>query len=608
MAPVCFKVPVRFARSLSLFFVLVSLHSSSTIRFVHALECTYPSYNTEVQPGQSSVVSWQLSGSDLENYASLTATLYCMDVGGNKGGIWRTAETLFRNRGLASVQDQFQYSVPNCGSLARDVAIRIVAQGKSGTATSQNHACYFMMSPRALETIEPITTPPRPTTTSTTIAKPTTVPSPTKTVPLSSTLVPTTTGSTQVPGSTGISSSAGGSSFLPSTPNSSASSTSFSIGRPYPSLPPLPPLPDEDWSGSDENGSIPGKTEKTKTISATLGGLCGGGAIVLITTLFVLRHRRHSQRRGRGLLRSESAGGYGGLGRGMKGKLRIQGRQLKGPNRDFFLMREEEDDCDDEVAAATAGYRKSRHDLVVVPEAGSSEKSSSVTDHEVVEMEQQQPRQQESSGRWGHDRATTISYPPNAYIEPYLFLNPSSSHQYMYADDDFTMSSMRSSCETSSVVRKYWDASMAARTERRLEGFPSSGNYSEDSYGRRRTPSMSSQSRKADILSMRASSLADSLTDAALNNICGNGTRSATTIEVPPSKQDGFLKSRHRKMTSSVQSYLRRSMSMSLSSLQSTASTADDDSWHRGPHGGMGRPGRGFRSSINTEYLDHLNI
>ncbi|KAF8938684.1 hypothetical protein BGZ58_000360 [Dissophora ornata] len=61
-----------------------------------------------------------------------------MDVAGDMGGIWRTITTLFQNRALgSSTQQQYQLSIPNCGAMVRDVAIRIVATG-SGDDDNDN--------------------------------------------------------------------------------------------------------------------------------------------------------------------------------------------------------------------------------------------------------------------------------------------------------------------------------------------------------------------------------------------------------------------------------------------------------------------------------------
>ncbi|KAG0355037.1 hypothetical protein BGZ54_001325 [Gamsiella multidivaricata] len=520
-----------------------------------------------------------------------------MDIDGSKGGIWRTAATLFQDRGLAATHGQYQFSVPNCGALARDVAIRIVATNKAANSRVDT-ACYFTMNPLAIII---------PTTTSNVVVPTTTAAPPpditTVAPPVSSgvtTGTPTTIATTATIPSSGTSTA---------TQTSSTSGTSLTSipnpsNIPFPPLPPLPPL-DDPSSTSDGSGSTQGNTPGNgpvkdgpgRTIGVALGGVSGMLALVLLVTLFIVRRRRHTRSREPGLLGGSKGGGqYGGLG--MKEKLMMKGRRLKGSNkgqseRDFYLMRDDDDDddyndnasetYDSEVAAAVAKHKK-RHTLAD-PEAGSSEKQSSEAD--------KQGEATEPSMR-GHDRDSTLSYPPNAYIDRYL--SPSGSHQYMYTDDESTMSSMRSSFESSSVVRQYWAASMAARTERRLEGFPPSVSYSEgDSVfgGHRRTPSMSSQSRKADILSMDDSSFTESYIDGPR---VGAGAGSAAG---PLSFKEGMVKRHYRSTVNSVQSYIRRSMSMSLASFQSGISSTDDEGWHRG---------HGYRSSINTEFLDHLNI
>ncbi|KAF8938683.1 hypothetical protein BGZ58_000359 [Dissophora ornata] len=358
---------------------------------------------------------------------------------------------------------------------------------------------------------------------------------------------------------------------MPSVPDAS--------GRPYPPLPPLPPLPNEtDGSGSGSSGAGGSGGHSGKTIAASVGGACGGLALIAALTVLALRRRRTRRRTGQGLL--ADSGEKGGRKRGgMKERLMSQGRRLNGLSKmghvegDFFLMKMEDDDddeydrshesrddYDDEVAAAMAKYRKSQP-LVVRPEAGSSAPEPGIGGEE----------------RPGHDRDSTISYPPNTYVSPSL--RHSASYPAIYSDDDYTMSSMRSSFETSSVVRQYWAASMAARTERLLEGHPPSTNYFDDD---RRSASESSQSRKADIMSID-----ESFTE---------GGRSSTRRPLRQAPGE-----RHNRSTvNSLQSYLRRSMSMSLTSIRSGESTTDDESMHRHQ--------RGFRASINTEYLDHLNI
>ncbi|KAF9900932.1 hypothetical protein BX616_002452 [Lobosporangium transversale] len=574
-----------FSTFSTLFVFLASLHSPylSNHYLVEAVSCTNPTYNTKVQPGQVSVLAWQASNSDLDNYDTLSATLYCMDNQGSQGGMWRTAATLFQNRGLVAANGEYQFSVPDCGPYARDVAIRLVAVNK-GSTSRDDTACYFTMNPVAVEP------PPQPQPTTT---KPNVVTSNPPTQPPPATKPPVAT-----PPS--ISNHPSPTSTIHLTSTSGASSTPTTTSSPFPftPLPPLPPLPsgagkDDDVTGTgsggghggnvnDVNGGSVGGPSNVKGMTATFVSIAAAAALIAIISLLVLRRRRQ-RRRGHG-------NGRYGNGRSMKERLRIQGLRMKGSGkdqseRDFYLMREEEDDDENhehgkfegddrhsavrdqdsynsEVAAAVAKYRKSQQ--LDISEAGSSEKYSSEV----------------GSKSDSRDRNSSLIYPADAYLGRPSW-RKSASNSYMYSDDDFTMSSMRSSHETSSVVRQYWVASMAARAERLLEGHPPSRQYHEEGSvsgnNQYRSPSFSSQSRKADIMSFDASSGTGSL----------------------PLTKEGPIKRHYRNTMNSINGYLRRSMSMSLTSLQTGGSLTDNESWHRHP---------GFRASINAEYLDHLNI
>ncbi|KAF9170454.1 hypothetical protein BGX21_009306 [Mortierella sp. AD011] len=264
----------------------------------------------------------------------------------------------------------------------------------------------------------------------------------------------------------------------------------------------------------------------------------------------LVRRRRQSGRR-----RSPDYGS-----RSLKDMLRIKGRRPKGSRksdrleRSFYLMREESDDeeyggdGDDEVTEKATKYQTSNS--AVSLKAGPSEKPLIVFDEDEPER------------------------PADAHLD--RSQRGSMPFPFIYSDDDFTMSSMRSSCETSSVVREYWAASMAARAERRMEGYPASTDF---------CSSASSQSRKADILSMDAPSFVDSA--------AGVGAGASTATRNSP------FKKQYRSTINSIHSYIRRSMSMSIASLRSGESYTDDESWYTHP---------GFRSSINAEFLEHLNI
>ncbi|KAF9186258.1 hypothetical protein BGZ51_002109 [Haplosporangium sp. Z 767] len=570
---------LSFTRLLVTFLTLHSLSSSPfapTSNLVEAIECTYPNYNTKVSPGQKSLLTWTATGSDLVNYESVSATMYCMDLSGPQGGMWRVVETIFQNRGLVLAQNQYQFSVPNCGSNVRDAAVRIIARGKN--VVSQDHACQFTMN--AAQVVLPPTTVPTQTVNPPT--QPSTPPAKTTTtskgdVPLSTTRT-TATASTMPSVATSSTISASSTASVPSV-GISPTDYPYPGGGGYYPLPPLPPLTDEE-SGilPPQPNSSTGGTQPTKfkTIGTILGSICAFVVLIAATLLLVIRRRR-THRRGR----SQNSDGRGG----MREKLKSKGRALKGANKNgqkegkFHLMGDDDDDDDDDDSY-NGNYNSGM---------GCDRTGPSLLDTGNGPKEQQldtEKGEMAGTGSKGSDHDSILSYPPSAYLDPTW--RHSATYPYSHSDDEYTMSSMRSSCETSSVVRKYWAASMAARAERRLEGFPPSrGYFDQESVSRDRThaPSFSSESRKADILSFDESSAAPS------RNSAGTGFDIATTTTT----REGPFQRHYRNTLSSVNGYIRRSMSMSLASLGST----DNESWH-GRHG--------FRSSINTEFLDHLNI
>ncbi|KAG0286852.1 hypothetical protein BGZ96_009113 [Linnemannia gamsii] len=573
-----------------LLFTLLTLHSlhsfSSSSKSLLVAEavvsCTYPNYLTEVKAGDTSLLSWQASSGDISTYESLTATLYCMDLNGPQGGMWRNIKTIFSNRGL-SIQGQVQFAVPNCGALANNAAIRIVAVGQ-GSAT-QNDACYFKMDTKAAVIPPPtiITTtqapPIQPTPGITKDPPVVTTKDPPGTLLPPATPLPTTNPSTisGQPPTTPTTLPNASQTGLPTTVTT-ISGTVVTIPypptKPYPPLPPLPPLP--ELPPSPSGGGSNGGSDQTRTL---LVSICSAAALVIIVSLLVLRRRR-SMRHGR---------------RGINGNHGLKLPHLKllrgGSKSDqkegrFHLMDDDDDydnpEMDGQVTTAAASFKKNQqsrsHDQIPPPVPVLVDLSEST----------EKSDQQSSVSH----RDSSLSYPPTAHLDPTW--RRSASFPYDYADDEYTMSSMRSSCETSSVVREYWAASMAARAERRLDGYPPTIDFYDEGsvFGdqQRRTPSFSSMSRKAEILTLDSASTAES--------------------NVLPA-EDGFLKRRYRNTMNSVQSYLQRSMTMSLSSLHSTFTSSSEEE-NSSAGGGVGYAprsrGTGFRPPINSEFLNHLNI
>ncbi|KAF8957366.1 hypothetical protein BGZ46_002203 [Entomortierella lignicola] len=539
---------------LSAILTLLSIQSSPSPNLVEALQCVSPVYDTVVQAGQSALLAWDTTSSDLSTYKTLTAVLYCMDIDGDNGGIWRTGATLFQNAVISSMGNQYKFSIPSCGSLVQNLAVRIVAQGPGNTY--QESSCDFNMKQSVSN---------NPPTTTTTTALP---PQTTSNAPSQS---KTTTASTASVTSGSISTaSVSGTITLSSTSATLTSLYPVPTSTNHLPLPPLPPFqtiytPPSSTSGPVSGPSNAGGTHSSNhTLVAAFGSIGATAAIIAVISILVKR-RRQSRRNG-----FSRSGGvvFGGLP--SREKLRIKGFGSKGSNknslsdRSFFLMKEQSDDEDGnddgdaEVAAKKRINSQAFQSLDSFEATGLSEKSSVLIDDITCDDQ---------------FRQSVLQRPSAAFMtpSPRRFSTPL---PYSYSDDDYTMSSMRSSCETSSVIRQYWAASMAARAERRM-------NEADLNYPR---SSISSQSRKADIFNGNASSFIDSDVDAARI-----GTANSS---------NGPFKKYYRSTVNSVNSYIRRSMSMSIASLRS-GSVTDDDSWCRQ---------HGFRSSINSEFLNHLNI
>ncbi|KAF9302015.1 hypothetical protein BGZ74_005951 [Mortierella antarctica] len=605
---------------------------------VTAVQCTYPNYATTVQPGQSTVLAWQTSSGDMATYDSISATLYCMDLNGPRGGMWRTATTLFTDRGLMSTSDQFQFSVPDCGQLVRDMAVRIVATGKHKnnnnkiknnkvvTSQSDENACYFMMnraavvppvvppvvpssststSPSAVRPPVVTTYSPMPTVAPPVTNKPPTTesPDPTKTsnpIPL----VPTNTKSAS--GIPGLIPSSGGD---PNVPDSSG----YPTGRvPHPSFPPLPPIP-----GSPEDIGETSKDDNNKRIATLLGSACGGAALVIMVSLLVLRRRQKRRRPGLSNLEDYE---FDGCEKKTKGFKRILGRSKSESDKGhFFRMDDDSSPYDDDMDGATAKPR------VLVTEAEALPNS----DIAPPPLPALMPATPSYSARVNTALAMTpdtfeldarLATPSPAKLHDSLGsrrrrssfslfdlgVPPSpafTTSSYPRASSSFGSMRSSSSFEDSSVVRRYWEAAQLARAERQaeLEGstygdhLPQNRLYS--------FLSQSSESRKAEILTL--------------------GTTTDEDEAIAAAHQDFFFAGGPRKNTlnSMLHKYLGQSFRMSLSSLQTndTGSTGfygdgsdveDARLYGKKSKGASASSNRGpgFRSAIDTDFLDHLHI
>ncbi|KAF8929275.1 hypothetical protein BGZ52_002415, partial [Haplosporangium bisporale] len=519
------SIPSSPLKSLLLFTTLVTF-----LIPVAAVQCTYPNYATTVQPGQSTVLAWQASSGDMATYDTITATLYCMDLNGPRGGMWRTASTLFSNRGLLSTSDQFRFSVPDCGQLVRNVAVRIVATGKNNNqvVTSQpNDSCYFMMSRAAVvPPVEPPVEPPATTTTPSvvrppvvttnpivpTVAPPVTnnpppvSPDPTKTTTISSG-VPTSTRTTGgIPG------------LIPSGrgDDPSAPAGGYPTGKiPHPDwFPPLPPIP-----GSPEDVGEPSKNDKNKHMATLLGSICGGAALVIMVSLLVLRRR---QKRRRPCMASLEDIGFDGYEKKPKGIKRILGRSKSDTNKGhFFRMDDDSPSYDEDMDSTTTTkprvlvteaeaepYSIAPPPLpalmTTTPTPSSSARVSSALamtpdtfelDARLATPSPVMLHDSLASRRRSSFSLFDLQAPPSSAFSSGSYPRTSSSYGSM-------CSSGSSFEDESSVIKRYWEAAQRARAERQAE---LNGSTYGDHLPQNRMYSFlsqSSESRKADILTL----------------------------------------------------------------------------------------------------------
>lgn len=618
------SIPSSSLKPLLLFATLVTL-----LFPVAAVQCTYPNYATTVQPGQSTVLAWQASSGDMATYDTITATLYCMDLNGPRGGMWRTATTLFSNRGLLSTSDQFRFSVPDCGQLVRNVAVRIVATSKSNNqvVTSQpNDSCYFMMNRAAVvPSVEPPVQPPvQPpaTTTTPSVVRPSVVttnpPEPTVAPPVTnnpSPVSPDPTKTTTVPSGVPTTRTTGGiPGLIPSGSGSdlSAPAGGYPTGKvPHPDwFPPLPPIP-----GSPEDVGEPSKEDKNKHIATLLGSVCGGAALVIMVSLLVLRRRQKRRRPGM------EDFGFDGYDKKPKGINRILGRSKSDSNKGhFFRMDDESLLYDDDIDGATTTKPR-----VLVTEAEgepysiappllpalmattptpSNSARVSVALAMTPDTFELDARLATPSPVMLHDSLASRRRSSFSLFDLQVPPSPAfTSGSYPRASSSFgSMRSSGSSFEDEpSVVRRYWEAAQRARAERQAE---LNGSTYGDHLPQNRMysfMSQSSESRKADILTL--------------------GTTTDEDEAIAQAHNEFFFEGGPRKNTlnSMLNKYLGKSFRMSLSSLQTTDtgstgfydnSDVDDARLYgkKSKSVNAGHRGPGFRSTIDTDFLDHLHI
>ncbi|KAF9958864.1 hypothetical protein BGZ72_010758 [Mortierella alpina] len=479
-------------------------------------------------------------------YDTLSAELYCMDSTGASAGEWQATSKLFTNRTIEPTGGHSQFSLASCGPMARNGAIRLVASSLLSGLWDETSCVFSIFQTFSLIPEPPVDPPPsqqpiapeKPTATTNPPEAATRAPR----IGPQPTANPTTINA-KIPGGTTVANPTPGGDTVPTnnpnaspippasqpTPDPSQSGGSGGmIGDPQASqptngaggsgAPPLPPPPQLPNGSNTPSTEDPTHNAKIKTITAALSSVGTAACLALVVlSLLVIRKRRRERRRTAGgghktLPRSMAPGAHAGQGGGVGGAMKESKMRftLKRSPKDGYFYQMDDNDTDIEIDS-TSG-------------AAFDEKSgnrSGVDTMLATTSHQTRPTSMVEDGAGVQQRLVMASVPAlqplqNAHLEPHPpgldrqrrsslpLTDPTSSA--------FSMSSYRSSFETSSVIRKYWAASMAARAERRAEGHPPSTRDLEDgrsgySYYEEGSVfgdgSRDSESRLADIMSTR---------------------------------------------------------------------------------------------------------
>lgn len=482
-------------------------------------------------------LGWSLTTMDSYMYDSLTALVYCMDYSGPEYNIWREIGTLFNNTAIWPTA-RFTFKLPECGPRVGATAVRMVAQGWGGVFYGED-ACVFSVDPLERQIMPSSTTtpnsnkmPPPTTTPENSFVQPTNTvpPPPTNTPPLP--ILPTnrptegvttsplvvvppstaTTGpSLKVDPGTGTSSSGTG---------DTGSAFSPAVQTSHPPLPPLPTFP--NGGVSPPVGPTAEKHDNSAALKATLlsVGVFAGLAAVVVPLLVMRRRRMRRNRklasRSEELISGSAAPGTGGgAGAVMKEKKRRLGHK---PKEGYFYKMEDEDegDFDNDDMHQSSGDLEKRYAASTM--TASTAAASTASDDGTTET-----RDRSMAVGAGVGQLDAVTVPQMALLGDTTtaasFHKRRSSLPYMVTSH-YTMSSLGDGSsidgDDSSVVRKYWAASMAARAERRLEGHSPTRGLEDDSdaYGYDEgsifgDQSRDSDSRMADILSLRTAGSVD---------------------------------------------------------------------------------------------------
>ncbi|CAO3564529.1 unnamed protein product [Mortierella alpina] len=544
----------RLRRLLVALSVLLLSTPSLLLTPANALSCLCPAVVSAGGRSSNQLfdLTWTLTDLDTVVYDALSAELYCMDTTGISAGEWQATSKLFTNRTIDTTGGQYQVSLASCGPLARNGAIRMVAESLS-TGLWDEKTCYFsIFQTFSLVPDPPVDPPPsqqpiapeKPTPTANPPEEATRAPRIGNTDPTANpTIYP------KVPGGTTVANPTPGRDTLPTnnpnaspippgsqpTPNPSQSGPGSGslLGGPQasqptngggggglaPSSPPPAQLPNGAGPSSADDSS---HKDKIKTITAALSSVGTAACLALVVlSLLVIRKRRKERRMNSGgghktLPRSMAPGARAGLGGGAGGAMRESKMRftLKRSPKEGYFYQMDDNDTDIEIDSNSHSHSGEAFDE-------KSGNRSGIDTMQATTSHQTRPTSMVEDGAGVHQRSVMASVPPlqplqNAHLEPlpagFDRQRRSSLPLTDPASSTFSMSSYQSSFETSSVIRKYWAASMAARAERRAEGHPPSTRDMEDgrsgySYYDEGSVfgdgSRDSDSRLAEIMSMR---------------------------------------------------------------------------------------------------------
>ncbi|KAG0023690.1 hypothetical protein BGZ81_007961 [Podila clonocystis] len=505
-------------RRLLLSFSTLLLFLASPHKLATAVKCLSPSENSTFFTGESFTVAWSVSFTDDYIYDSIDAQLFCLDGDGAEAQ-WRALSTLFSARNITYPEGQFQSQLPNCGPAARMGAVRITMTGFYGVFQTGDDCMFNILSTnRLIPEIDPLPTSSgtQPSSTLNKGDSPTPTPSQPTSNPIlftGGTIAPTAINPTTAPVfSSGFQSSPTTNSMgkIPSSaapttgkiddatlgPNAHTTSV-ISVPSGLPAHPPLPPHGSTATDGA--------KSDSAKTIGAVVGTVGTAAALaVVVVSLMLVRRRRRRRTAGEGSTLSLGPS-TGRGGRVMKEKKRkgpgLWGRHGSNESGGHFVQMDSSDDEDDHDSShgQDAGVVPRLHAVARGAKVKATGKSEiAEAEQHVVQREGGEALKKESGQSI---METTVTMPPHVFVDPTVMNHR--RYSLPMTESSYTMSSIGSSFEASSVVRQYWAASEAARAERRRDTYDGrsvgegEGYYTEGSiFGDR-----DSESRMADIVS-----------------------------------------------------------------------------------------------------------